>query len=81
MDEVGIIDEVLDVAMQAFNLEVIAKHGKPVGILCVGGHRRSEKLQGVIVKKDLPGAAHYLIIEDGPHRVMRNRESVIGTEQ
>ncbi|KAM7233364.1 hypothetical protein CapIbe_015500 [Capra ibex] len=27
-------DEVLDVAMQAFSLEVIAKHGKPVGILC-----------------------------------------------
>lgn len=34
LDEVGMTDEVLDVAMQAFNLEVIAKHGKPVGILC-----------------------------------------------
>ena len=34
LDEVGMTDEMLDVAMQAFNLEVIAKHGKPVGILC-----------------------------------------------
>ncbi|XDA83446.1 hypothetical protein R6Z07F_013337 [Ovis aries] len=29
LDEVGMTDEVLDVAMQAFSLEVIAKHGKP----------------------------------------------------
>ncbi|KAB0351607.1 hypothetical protein FD754_016464 [Muntiacus muntjak] len=34
LDEAGMTDEVLDVAMQAFNLEVIAKHCKPVGILC-----------------------------------------------
>ncbi|XP_073917368.1 protein-tyrosine sulfotransferase 2 isoform X2 [Castor canadensis] len=34
LDEAGVTDEVLDAAMQAFILEVIAKHGEPARVLC-----------------------------------------------
>ncbi|OBS64425.1 hypothetical protein A6R68_07035, partial [Neotoma lepida] len=34
LDEAGVMDEVLDIIMQAFILEVIAKHGKPAHVLC-----------------------------------------------
>ncbi|KAB1256247.1 Protein-tyrosine sulfotransferase 2 [Camelus dromedarius] len=34
LDEVGVTDEVLDAAMQAFILEVIVKHREPARVLC-----------------------------------------------
>ncbi|XP_008937999.1 PREDICTED: protein-tyrosine sulfotransferase 2, partial [Merops nubicus] len=34
LDEAGVTDQVLDAAMQAFILEVIAKHGEPARYLC-----------------------------------------------
>ncbi|XP_006762183.2 PREDICTED: protein-tyrosine sulfotransferase 2 [Myotis davidii] len=34
LDEAGVTDEGLDAAMQAFILEVIAKHGEPARVLC-----------------------------------------------
>lgn len=34
LDEAGVTDEVLDSAMQAFILEIIAKHGEPAKVLC-----------------------------------------------
>ena len=63
LDEAGITSEVMDSAVRAFILEIIAKHGKPAPHLC---NKDPFTLKSTVyLKKQFPNSKYLLMIRDG----------------
>ncbi|EPY81336.1 tyrosylprotein sulfotransferase 2-like protein [Camelus ferus] len=63
LDEVGVTDEVLDAAMQAFILGVIAKHGEPASVLC--NNDPFTLKSSVYLSRLFPNSKFLLMVRDG----------------
>uniref|UniRef100_A0A8C2QLF6 Protein-tyrosine sulfotransferase n=1 Tax=Cricetulus griseus TaxID=10029 RepID=A0A8C2QLF6_CRIGR len=79
LDEAGVTDEVLDAAMQAFILEVIAKHGEPARVLC---NKDPFTLKSSIYLAYLfPNSKFLLMVRDGQasvHSMMARKVTIAG---
>ncbi|XP_072271536.1 protein-tyrosine sulfotransferase 2 [Pyxicephalus adspersus] len=63
LDEAGVTDHVMDAAVQAFILEIIAKHGEPAKLLC---NKDPFTLKSsVYLSKLFPNSKFLLMIRDG----------------
>ncbi|KAM5192538.1 protein-tyrosine sulfotransferase 2 isoform 1-T4 [Mantella aurantiaca] len=63
LDEAGVTDRVMDAAVQAFILEIIAKHGEPAKLLC---NKDPFTLKSsVYLSKLFPSSKFLLMIRDG----------------
>lgn len=63
LDEAGVTDQVMDAAVQAFILEIIAKHGEPAKLLC---NKDPFTLKSsVYLSKLFPNSKFLLMIRDG----------------
>lgn len=63
LDEAGVTDQVMDSAVQAFLLEIIAKHGEPAKLLC---NKDPFTLKSsVYLSKLFPNSKFLLMIRDG----------------
>ncbi|XP_012869979.1 PREDICTED: protein-tyrosine sulfotransferase 2 [Dipodomys ordii] len=79
LDEAGVTDEVLDAAMQAFLLEVIAKHGEPARVLC---NKDPFTLKSsVYLARLFPNAKFLLMVRDGRasvHSMITRKVTIAG---
>eukprot|EP00069_Balaena_mysticetus_P012939 bmy_07984T0 len=79
LDEAGVTDEVLDAAMQAFILEVIAKHGEPARILC---NKDPFTLKSsVYLSRLFPNSKFLLMVRDGRasvHSMITRKVTIAG---
>lgn len=79
LDEAGVTDEVLDAAMQAFILEVIAKHGEPARVLC---NKDPFTLKSSVYLAHLfPNAKFLLMVRDGRasvHSMITRKVTIAG---
>lgn len=79
LDEAGVTDEVLDAAMQAFILEVIAKHGEPARVLC---NKDPFTLKSsVYLSRLFPNSKFLLMVRDGRasvHSMITRKVTIAG---
>ncbi|CAO2629054.1 protein-tyrosine sulfotransferase 2 [Chionomys nivalis] len=79
LDEAGVTDEVLDAAMQAFILEVIAKHGEPARVLC---NKDPFTLKSsVYLARLFPNSKFLLMVRDGRasvHSMITRKVTIAG---
>uniref|UniRef100_A0A7M4EWJ9 Protein-tyrosine sulfotransferase n=1 Tax=Crocodylus porosus TaxID=8502 RepID=A0A7M4EWJ9_CROPO len=79
LDEAGVTDQVLDAAMQAFILEVIAKHGEPARYLC---NKDPFTLKSSIYLSRLfPNSKFLLMVRDGRasvHSMITRKVTIAG---
>ncbi|XP_077016827.1 protein-tyrosine sulfotransferase 2 isoform X1 [Tamandua tetradactyla] len=79
LDEAGVTDEVLDAAMQAFILEVIAKHGEPARVLC---NKDPFALKSsVYLSRLFPNSKFLLMVRDGRasvHSMITRKVTIAG---
>ncbi|XP_064889718.1 protein-tyrosine sulfotransferase 2 isoform X1 [Columba livia] len=79
LDEAGVTDQVLDSAMQAFILEVIAKHGEPARYLC---NKDPFTLKSsVYLSRLFPNAKFLLMVRDGRasvHSMITRKVTIAG---
>ena len=79
LDEAGVTDEVLDAAMQAFILEVIAKHGEPARVLC---NKDPFTLKSsVYLARLFPNSKFLLMVHDGRasvHSMITRKVTIAG---
>ncbi|KAJ6656574.1 hypothetical protein lerEdw1_003461 [Lerista edwardsae] len=79
LDEAGVTDQVLDAAMQAFILEVIAKHGEPARFLC---NKDPFTLKSSLYLSRLfPNAKFLLMVRDGRasvHSMITRKVTIAG---
>ncbi|KAM9219184.1 protein-tyrosine sulfotransferase 2 isoform 2-T2 [Leptosomus discolor] len=79
LDEAGVTDQVLDAAMQAFILEVIAKHGEPARYLC---NKDPFTLKSsVYLSRLFPNSKFLLMVRDGRasvHSMITRKVTIAG---
>ncbi|KAK7820300.1 hypothetical protein U0070_007506 [Myodes glareolus] len=79
LDKAGVTDEVLDAAMQAFILEVIAKHGEPARVLC---NKNPFTLKSsVYLARLFPNSKFLLMVHDGRasvHSMITRKVTIAG---
>ncbi|XP_078523430.1 protein-tyrosine sulfotransferase 2 isoform X1 [Lissotriton helveticus] len=79
LDEAGVTDQVLDSAMQAFILEVIAKHGEPAKYLC---NKDPFTLKSSLyLSRIFPNSKFLLMIRDGRasvHSMITRKVTIAG---
>ncbi|KFO23601.1 Protein-tyrosine sulfotransferase 2 [Fukomys damarensis] len=79
LDEAGVTDEVMDSAMQAFILEVIAKHGEPARVLC---NKDPFTLKSsVYLSRLFPNSKFLLMVRDGRasvHSMITRKVTIAG---
>ncbi|XP_030075063.1 protein-tyrosine sulfotransferase 2 [Microcaecilia unicolor] len=79
LDEAGVTDQVLDSAMQAFILEIIAKHGEPAKYLC---NKDPFTLKSSLyLSKLFPNSKFLLMIRDGRasvHSMITRKVTIAG---
>nr|XP_012619246.1 protein-tyrosine sulfotransferase 2 isoform X1 [Microcebus murinus] len=79
LDEAGVTEEVLDAAMQAFILEVIAKHGEPARVLC---NKDPFTLKSSVYLSGLfPNSKFLLMVRDGRasvHSMITRKVTIAG---
>ncbi|XP_053558060.1 protein-tyrosine sulfotransferase 2 [Bombina bombina] len=79
LDEAGVTDQVMDAAMQAFILEIIAKHGEPAKFLC---NKDPFTLKSsVYLSRLFPNSKFLLMIRDGRasvHSMITRKVTIAG---
>nr|XP_034954963.1 protein-tyrosine sulfotransferase 2 [Zootoca vivipara]XP_034954964.1 protein-tyrosine sulfotransferase 2 [Zootoca vivipara]XP_034954965.1 protein-tyrosine sulfotransferase 2 [Zootoca vivipara] len=79
LDEAGVTDQVLDAAMQAFILEVIAKHGEPARYLC---NKDPFTLKSSLyLSRIFPNSKFLLMVRDGRasvHSMITRKVTIAG---